>query len=461
MLLLLLNPNAASGQTTATTEQLAVLKVLFNAHNLPITPLGVPQVTTAAEIDKLLTPGNHPTVFQIRPVTASDVDPAKAMFFKAEAILYAGAINFREVPAGSPAAKRLYSFASTRPIYVVVNPDKQGQDRGIVLDEGYLFSEVAKQIGAVAAESSSDWVVKQKAIEEAIAEKTGVVPTMFVPFDLTLENGKDAIFGAQPNSSAEWVTVLFYPDPSWQEEELNRLRMMLWVEAFLSGQVRALECDLSTQAAVYPTVFKTAPSGKAELWVMNPKLGLGWQYIPGERRPGPGRPDRRCLHPLAGEARHRSANSCKKYRGPHASGPCTQGSSVGGVDSGNQAVKRTLTVRVRPHRHRATGQLSSGNDGGELVLLDLKEAERPDRSLVIQPATALFAVFHRSLPPKCSAADRRLRQAGVLCVSINGRLPPRPSGGHCSPHLALALVARAIWFFPARTMPMNGTQANA
>jgi hypothetical protein len=279
---------ASSPAVAQSPSDTAALARLFNSpdHPLPIMPVAVPLAVSDQDVDKLLAPGNRPSVFQISRADGPDADPVKVLFFQEMAIEYLNAVNFRKVAFGSPAATHLYHDL-TKPVYIIVDPAKQGADRAVVFDEGGLYEEAVKSHGPQV--ESSVWSVTQKTLEGVIYEKLRVSPKMLTPFPLTTDNAQRVVFDTQPVSqepTAKWVSVYFYPDaPKWAAE-VNRIRVMLFMESFFfPGRMRELDCNLTSQGSVYQTLLQKTPPDAPELWVINPDKHQGVKYMPGQDGP--------------------------------------------------------------------------------------------------------------------------------------------------------------------------------
>jgi hypothetical protein len=97
---------AGSDGTNGNLNPTAALARLFNSsdHPMPVMPVAVPLAATDADVDALMTPGNHPTVFQISNATGEHANAVKVLFFQEMAVPYLNAVNFRKVAAGSAAA---------------------------------------------------------------------------------------------------------------------------------------------------------------------------------------------------------------------------------------------------------------------------------------------------------------------------------------------------------------------
>jgi hypothetical protein len=261
------------------------LERLLNSpnHPVPAMPIIVPQLATAEQVDDLVASGNLPSVIQISQPTGANADLTKVMFFQDVAVEYANLVNFRKVAAGSPAALHLYRSQDrdiTKPVYVFVNPNKQGADRFTIVDE---------------AELRADQVVDQIALEGIIQKNLGVLPTLFTSFPLTADNEHKQIYEykvSYPNAAptATWIAILFYPTDPKQAAAVNRLRVLAGLERFFYyGKLRFAEVDLSKEGKVYETVILNGLSGPLptapELWVINPDTHQAVKYTTGSGNP--------------------------------------------------------------------------------------------------------------------------------------------------------------------------------
>jgi hypothetical protein len=196
--------------------------------------------------------------------------------FSEIALEYPDVVNFVKVPAGSEAARSLYSDAITRPVYITSDPSKSGPDRFKYIDEGQLLEGK---------------FVSQVSVEAMILKAMGIQPTLFATFALTAENARHVLFESRPaNPFPNWGLVLFYPSGETWTPRMNRLRVLIGAERFLyAGRFRALECNLPEQGGVYRMLIdndpdKPLPTGP-ELWIIDLDTHLMAKYAPGAGEP--------------------------------------------------------------------------------------------------------------------------------------------------------------------------------
>jgi hypothetical protein len=242
-------------------------------HPLPIMPIAVPQLASRKEVDDILATGNLPTLFQISQPSGQFADPAKVQFFQMLAVEYPLKVNFRKVAAGSGAARRLYD-AVTKPVYLLCDPAKSGDERCGFIDEAIF----------------GDRDVNQTTIEDLIHKRLGIIPNLLTTFSLTAANEKNVVFEYHPDfpnpgPTATWIAVLFFPGEDTAPGPVNRLRELIALERFFySNRLRIAECDLSTAGEVYRALLQNAANGaiptKPELWLVNPATRHYVKYAP-------------------------------------------------------------------------------------------------------------------------------------------------------------------------------------
>jgi hypothetical protein len=182
--------------------------------------------------------------------------------------------------AGSLAALALYPRAVTRPVYVLCNSSQSTSDRCAFIDEGAM---------------TADREVNQTTLENFIAARVGIGPTLLTTFQLRAADAEDLVFKYRPDfpnpeSTATWMAIVFFPGTGKVPGPSNRLRVMVALERFAyANRLRFAECDLSTSAAVYRKLLAGSASGaiptEPELWLINPQSRHFVKYIPGDGMP--------------------------------------------------------------------------------------------------------------------------------------------------------------------------------
>ena len=242
-------------------------------HPLPIVSVLVPQAVDAQDVDKLLA-GDRPTVFQIANATGPDADRIKELFFQEMAVEYLNQVNFRRVPAGSAAARRLTDANVTKPLYVIADPGKSGADRLLILDEGRSFEAKRQQQGDAAVADPRSWSVTQRTLEGALYQKLGVSPTFLVSKTLSADDAQALAGGAAVQGAAMpsgWARIFFFPADPKQAVNVSRLRTLFGLEDFFfAGRVPGFESDLSKDSQIYRTLLSREPPSEPELWLINP-----------------------------------------------------------------------------------------------------------------------------------------------------------------------------------------------
>ena len=242
-------------------------------HPLPILTVSVPEAVTAQDVDKLLT-GSRPTVFQISNAAGPDADRIKELFFQEMAVEYLNRVNFRRVPEGSAAAKRLTDVTVTKPVYVIADPAKSGADRLLTLDEGRSFEAKRQQLGDSGVADRLSWSVTQRTLEGALYQKLGVSPAFVVSKSLSADDAQALTAAAAAQGAATptgWARVFFFPDDPKQTATVSRLRALFGLEDFYyAGRVPGFESDLSKDSQIYRTLLSRDPPSEPELWLINP-----------------------------------------------------------------------------------------------------------------------------------------------------------------------------------------------
>jgi len=225
-------------------------------------------------------------VFQITNETGPDADHVKQMFFQEMAVEYLNQVNFRKVPAGSAAAKRLTDVNVTKPLYVIADPSKSGEGRLLSLDEGGSFEAKRQQLGDEGVENRLVWSVTQRTLEGALYQKLGVGPTFIVSSSLTADDAQKLASVAGGQGAAKWVRIFFFPADPKQAADVNRLRVLFGLEDFyFAGKVRGYESNLSDRGQLYRTLFSRDPPNEPELWLINPDPHATIKYAEGGDNP--------------------------------------------------------------------------------------------------------------------------------------------------------------------------------
>jgi hypothetical protein len=130
--------------------------------------------------------------------------------------------------------------------------------------------------------------VKQTTIEDAIYKRLGIARTILTTFALTTGNDQNTVFEYQPDlpnpePTAKWIVVLFFPGGDKVPGSINRLRVLVALERFFySNRLRIAECDLSTAGGVYKALVPDAGAipTEPELWLINPTARSRTKYAP-------------------------------------------------------------------------------------------------------------------------------------------------------------------------------------
>ena len=278
---------ASAGEIVLEQIDPAEVAAFFNSpqHPLPIITIAVPTAADAQDVDKLLT-DNLPTVFQISNATGPDVDHIKQLFFQEMAIEYLNRVHFRMVPAGSAAAKRLTDVNVTKPVYVIADPSKSGQDRFLPLDEGRNLEAKRQQLGDHGVENPLVWSVTQRTLEGALYQRLGVAPTFVASSSLSADDANKLVSGAPAEGAAKWARIFFFPAEPNQAANVNRLRALFGMEDFyFAGRVRGFESNLSDGGPIYRTLFSRDPPSEPELWLVNANTHAMIKYAAGDDGP--------------------------------------------------------------------------------------------------------------------------------------------------------------------------------